>query len=108
MNTFAKLVPPEQIQQTERPLHGYARRGELVVDTGTYPGSGREIFRLSHPALIGLDPDALGEIATLIAGAIGEAHRVGFQQGRSLLAEALNIRALIDERLETSAPQPSY
>ena len=100
MNTFARLKPPEQIRRTASPLHGYLHRTDIVVGTGPTHGTGAEIFRLSHPALAGLNRIALGEIATRIARAIQDAHATGFDQGRALVADALNLRDLISQRVD--------
>ncbi len=97
MNRIKNLTPPLRIKvDDEIALTGTVEDGEIVVRSrkrdGSGLGGGIEVFRLGHHhKLKAVDPEILDHVARGIATAVRDAYRVGFDDGRAFIAEAMGL-----------------
>lgn len=87
--------PLRMTHDVEHVISGRVENDEIVIRYGLEGGGGVEVFRVAyHHKMQSLDTDLREFIAQQIATAIRDAHRLGFNQGRRFVQDALGIETL--------------
>lgn len=85
-------APAHTVYRTAGSIYGSVEADAIVVRYGSESEHSVEVFRMSyHHKLAGIDADLREHIARQLANAIRDAQRLGFDQGRAFVREALGI-----------------